>query len=1201
MINQGVTMLFSQSRAIPSGRPSGSRSIRSLWLFVAFVSLLFTSPLRAQTDLGTVNGIVTDATGALVPNATVLLTSVDSGNVRNATSNDKGQFSINALQRGLYTAHVEAQGFQAQDQPFELRVSQTETLRFTLQPGSEKDTVTVTDAAPVVDVSTSSTGLVVSSEQMTDMPLNGRNFTELALLTPGVTRGTYGSAASGSGGNSETFRYGETGGAALSVNGLRQQANNFELDGVSNNELLVGTIVFFPPVEATQEFRITTSVAPAQFGGAGGAIIQSSIKSGTNQYHGSAFFFDRDAIFDANPNYTFGGYFPFEPKPTFHRTQFGGTMGGPLWKDRLFMFGDYQGLRQEQPQSRYTVTVPTVRMRTGDFSEILGQSNSAQPVNTFYVAACNGVAPASPAGSIFNPVTCQPWNYGGRANVINPAQISKAGFNFENAFPLPNLSNADGTPAIFNNFTGTPEQVQRFDDFDVRLDANLTRRDTAFARFSYGQDILQIASLFQNLPAGFGAGYNPTHPRGVAAGETHTFSNNFINEVLYGYTRDYYGYVNPFENVPLSQNLGIPDANRSPIEGGLSQINSGFESVGDDGPYKVPQKSQQLADNVIWSHGAHTFRFGGDFEFHDVQYFQIPCAKGCFNFSTDFTGFAGADVLTGFADSYNVGIGTPSGNTDTHNFHIAGYGQDDWKITNRLTLNFGLRYELFTYPTEVHNYQSNFSLTTLTLLEAGVNGNSRALVNNNYKDLGPRLGFAYDLTGDGKSSVRGGYGLYYFQERGGGGNSLFNNADFDGTITANAYQGARVTLSGETPICPNMGPSTPTCNTGPYPPYLYNNNAAAATGPLPVPIFGQVVNPADPVGVSLISQDPHSPTSMVQQWNLQFQKQIDQATSFTIAYVGTKSDHLLTSFNLNTQELNANYNQFAYPQFDTINRLINEGSGNSHALELSINRNFFHGLQLTGSYTWSHALDDSNGAFFTGTNNPGNRIEVTNGVANINGPLGNYGNSDQDIRNAFSFSSLWYLPIGRGQRFGRNLSRPVNALVAGWQINVFTILQSGSPFDVTTGKGNANGDITFAVPNERADLTGAIKYPKKLGEWFDYTQFSPPPATFTSTNTTYPVFDRQGTVGRNQLYGPSLRTLDFSVFRYFQLTKQIKSQFRVQAYNLANTPQFQNPNGEVDPGFNIPTAGIDNGNASQITGVRLHSERQLELAFRVMF
>lgn len=273
--------------------------------FAALLFLFTFLPIFAQTDSGSVRGSVADKTGAVIAGAKVTLTDKNSGTVRTATSNATGEFSFDALLRGQYLAHIEAAGFQAQEQSFELRVSQTQSLLFSLAPGSSSETVTVTGAAPVVDLSTSSTGLVVEAAQMTDLPLNGRNFTALALLTPGVTRGAYGSQASGVGGNAETFRYGETGGAALSVNGLRQQANNFELDGVDNNEMLVGTIVFFPPVEATQEFRITTTMASAEFGGAGGAMVQSSIKSGTNHYHGSAFVFDRDQIFDANPNYDF--------------------------------------------------------------------------------------------------------------------------------------------------------------------------------------------------------------------------------------------------------------------------------------------------------------------------------------------------------------------------------------------------------------------------------------------------------------------------------------------------------------------------------------------------------------------------------------------------------------------------------------------------------------------------------------------------------------------------------------------------------------------------------------------------------------------------------------------------------------------------------------------------------------------------------
>ena len=313
-----MKMIVSHLQKIPLG----------LWAILLAMTTLI-SPLYAQTDSGTVKGTVTDATGAVVPSAVIVLTNTQTGQVRSTKTDSAGVFDFESVSRGQYKANVEAQGFQAQEQLFQLQVSQTQSLMFSLKPGAANTTITVTSAAPIVDVSTSTVGLVVEAPQMSDLPLNGRNFTSLALLTPGVTRGAYGSQASGgpSQSNAETWRYSQTGGAALSVNGLRQQANNFELDGVDNNEMLVGTIVFFPPVEGTQEFRVTTSMAPAEFGGAGGAIIQSSIKSGTNQFHGSAFFFYRDQIFDANPNYNFEGITGGVPAPTFHRIQTGGTLG----------------------------------------------------------------------------------------------------------------------------------------------------------------------------------------------------------------------------------------------------------------------------------------------------------------------------------------------------------------------------------------------------------------------------------------------------------------------------------------------------------------------------------------------------------------------------------------------------------------------------------------------------------------------------------------------------------------------------------------------------------------------------------------------------------------------------------------------------------------------------------------------------------
>jgi hypothetical protein len=1168
------------------------------------------SPLRSQMDSGTVKGTVTDATGAVVPGAVITLTNTQTGQVRSTKTDSVGAFDLESVSRGQYKARVESPGFQAQEQLFELQVSQAQSLIFSLKPGAANTTLTVTDAAPIVDTSTSTVGLVVEAAQMSDLPLNGRNFTSLALLTPGVTRGAYGSQASGgaSQSNAETWRYSQTGGAALSVNGLRQQANNFELDGVDNNEMLVGTIVFFPPVEGTQEFRVTTSMAPAEYGGAGGAIIQSSIKSGTNQFHGTAFLFYRDQIFDANPNYNFENIAGGVPAPTFHRIQTGGTLGGPIWRDRLFLFGDYQGLRQRQPQGETFTSVPTQLMRNGDFSELLDKTITqgnyqTNQINSYWIPACSQYGGQSPAvfGGIYDPLTCQQFP----GNVIPDGQRSKVGKNLLNAYPLPTPSLA--TKTVVNNYQTNPVNTQHMDDFDLRLDANITSKDTAFARYSYGQEVLNIASLLPNLPSGSGAGYNPTHPRGVAVGETHVFSPALVNEARFGFIRPYYAYINPFNNVALATQLGIPGVNTS-MEGGLGIISSSFAGVGDAGPYEVPQKTFQVADNLSWTRGNHSFKFGADIMHHQVKYFQIPDAKGNWNLSNDFTGYSGSEPLAGFVNNFEAGVGVPQGFIDTRNWYSGYFVQDDWKITRRLTLNLGLRYELFTYPTEAHNNQSNFDLTDLTLHEAGQNGHSSALVNNNHNNFGPHVGFAYDLTGKGTTSLRGGYGIFYFQERGGGGNGLWSNPDFNGERVVDAWLGSqrRINLDGEIPAC--SATITAHCQSSPN----YDNNEADATGPLPLPKFGTLVDPLNPTGASLISQDPHAPTAQVQEWNLQLQRQIDRATSLTVGYIGTKSEHLLTSFNLNEQEIgfvngkHVAYDQDLYPAFGPINRLINEGIANNNALEVMLQRNMDKGVQLTVAYTWAHALDDGDGAIDTGTADQ--KIQIVNGAPAMKGSSGDYGNSDEDIRQNLSFSALVKLPFGRGRAFGRQISRPLDYAVGGWQLNTIVHLQTGTPFDAYTGKGSIPGDTSNAcgcewtVPNERPDLTGKIKYKKSIYEWFDYTQFSSPPATWVNgVGNGYPVMDREGTLGRNQLYGPSYRTLDASLFKDFPVVKGITAQFRAQAYNLANTPEFQNPNGQISALFNTPAPGIDNGFASQINGVRLHSERQLEFAFRLTF
>jgi hypothetical protein len=1006
------------------------------------------------------------------------------------TSSEDGTFSVLSLQPGRYAVEVTAPNFKTTKQEITLEVAQTAPLIVALEAGAVSETVTVTTDIPQVETTTSAVGEVIQGREAVELPLNGRNVLELARLSPGVTTGVNDGFASGVSGNAETYRGRNTGGASLSVNGQRTQANNFLLDGVDNNESLVNTINVFPSAEAVQEFRVQTSVASAEFGRGGGGIINSVIKSGRNDFFGSAFLFLRNDNLDARPT--------FAPiKSEFRRSQFGGTVGGPIWKDKVFFFGDYEGLRQFLPLNPETATVPTARMRTGDFSELL------------------------PDRQLTDILTGLPIP-GNRLDQLPGNRLNPVALAYLQAFPLPTRA------GIFNNFETTRTEVTEQNTYDIRIDSTINDTNQLFGRWSQGFFDQTTSSRLPDLPAGFGSGTNPTRTKGMAIGWNTAITSRLFNELRVQASRISYGYTPPFFDQAISADLGIPNANRDESLGGGALIggyNGQLEYTGDFGPYLVPQNTYQLVDSLSYTTGNHTLKFGGTILRRDVSLYRPNRGKGYFFLigngtpnecgGAASTGWEQADLLIGFVCNYQ--IGPPFGSVGTRNWENGLFVQDDWRVNRKLTLNLGLRYEYFTNPTEMYGRQANFDLETGSLVLASDSGDD--LVETDKNNFGPRVGFAYDIGGNAKDVIRGGYGLFYFLDRGGIDNQLAQNPPYSGFSQFNYTDGFRITLSGRAP-------------NGTL-------DSRLATGPLPI---GSVdsVNLANPQNVTVLAWRPDNKVSNVHQFNVQYQRQLTSDTALSVGYIGTRGRNLILYYNLNGRIVEPGTN-VECPNGDTtppcygnggnVNVRDDIGESQYDSLQVSLERRFSKGWQYRLAYTLSKTKDNGEGAFDAVGDRNINFIEP-------------FATSRLDFPHVFSFETVYDIPFGRGRMWGSDLHPALDAIIGGWQVNGIYRASSGQPFDI-----RRNG--------VRVDLVGE-PYTGETDLYLNRSAFQDAPA------------GRFGDLERNSLRGPATNQLNLGFTKNWGFWESYKVQFRTEIFNVFNTPQLTPPNqdlGNTDPVF----------------------------------
>jgi hypothetical protein len=1134
-------------------------------ILLTLLVLAFAGSTWAQKDTGTIVGTVKDPTGAVVLGAKVTVTDVDRGQTFNTSTNDAGEFVAGPLRIGRYTVTVEHPGFKkAVSVEVSLDVQQRIAVNIALEIGQVGEQVVVSGAAPLLETETSGLGQVVDNKRVVNLPLNGRNFAQLALLTAGTAPSEPGAR--------------DEGGYGFSANGARSLQNNFLLDGVDNNSNLPDLLnetnyVIQPSVEALEEFKVQTNAYSAEFGRGNGAIINATIKSGTNQIHGSVYEFLRNEKFDAK-NFFDSHTDPIAP---YKQNQFGVTFGGPIVKNKTFFFVDYEGLRIRQSQT-WASTVPTAAMRSGDFSSLIDYT---QPNGT----DCQGHT--TYVGEIFNSrqagAGCGvPFQYDGTGaplNIIPSALLDPLALAITNLFPLPNAN------GLGYNYVSNPVRAESRNNFDVRVDQKFTDKDYGFFRFSYEDQPSVLPGPFATGGdgGGFFTGVEDNAYRSFATSWTHMFPPQVVNEFRLGYNRVNSQRLQLNSDKTSEQILGypggFPGVPNVPMNGGLPQLYfSDVSTIGS--PTFLPsheiQNTYSLLDNLTWARGKHSLKFGTEIRLEEFTIFQPAAPRGALDFGPVFTdnpavlgsgGSGFASFLIGLSDGGTI---NNMHNIDYHRPVYAFYVQDDWKITPKLTLNLGLRYELFTTIKERHNQLATFDLATASLIvPQGVNAQltptiagfiplhatgTPGLIKPDLNNFAPRIGLAYQVTP--KLVVRTGYGIFY------GGNeagpwsnpSMGFNPPFFTIQNFNAPCGAA-----------SANPATVDCSLRGIP--------TLASG-FPA---NSLVDPNTPF---LFSIDPHLATPYMQQWHLSTQYQLPGQTLLEIGYAGSKGSKQYLFFNANqaapTDDPNAAMApRRPFPQIDSsIANIQSVGYSNYNSLQVRTEKRFSHGLTFLAAWTWAHSLDLASNADLGAQNGGDFRYHIH--------PEWEYGNSDFDIRHRFVFSYLYELPVGHGKHFLNDAHGVLNQIVSGWQIGGITSISTGNWFTILDG----NGSFANSDGQQRPDLIGdPHATPCVPGTFFNTCAFADP------------ALGSFGNLGRNVMHGPGYQIWDFSLFKNFQISERMKLEFRSEFFNVFNHANLQFAKSGPQNSINTTTFGTPE--FGFLTAAR--DPRQIQFALKLSF
>jgi hypothetical protein len=1188
-------------------------------------------PLRsfAQVDAGAISGTVKDSSGGVVSGAKVTLANEDTGQQLSTTSGPDGEYVFAPIKIGHYSVSVEIQGFRrVQQNNVSVDVQQKVVVDVTLSPGATTETVEVNAEPPVLQTQDASVGQVIGERTVNALPLNGRNFVFLAQLSAGVTQDqqdTRGLGASGS----------------FAANGLRPAQNNYLLDGIDNNvglvDFLNGThFVVRPPVDAVEEFKIQTNSFSAELGRSAGAVLNATIKSGTNNFHGALWEFFRNNKLDAANFFENAGGLT---KGKFRQNQFGGSFGGPVilphlynGKDKTFFFFDYEGTRIRQAIP-YTSTVPTALERSSNYtnlSELLTQGGTQTDV----------LNRTTPLGQVFDPATTRAvlcnvqdavsgitapcpsgTNAGdqiGFAREPFPGNIIPANRLDPNAIALLNLFPAPNNSSLFSNFASNPALKVNANQFDVRGDQNFSEKDQMFARVSYSDTPQLIPGPFTGIADGgsFSAGDQTASSINVALSETHTFSPLLINEARIGVNRIATTRVQPFSDklTDIPGSFGIQGVPQVPFNGGLGTIFiTGLNTLGSNQflPSVETSLTSQYMDNLTKVWGKHTTKVGFEHQHLRFTILQPPSGRGAWSFSgvytevpsqsggntglaqmllTPVTSTVGGSDFVGGADEVQA---SNYANTDMGRNYNAAYIQDDWKVTPKLTLNLGIRWEYFGQIVERYGASTNFQPASasqparflLTKKRCNVplspdfktaaaadNISIECLSNpglgeSQKTNFGPRIGIAYRVTPE--LVVRAGAGIFF----GGFENSTIGTY-FDFPFQFNL-------------VFPSLAPDQP---------ITFANGSIATletglTGVTPI-----TSGSAEPEGAGLVGQDYHLKTPYTQSYNLTVQDQLSPSQTVQAAYVGNGVRHLGVYINPNSPSeiLPPGLNSFdfsPYPHFPT-GFIYTSFAGNSyyHSLQLNYERQFSAGLQVLANFTWSRCRTDATDVL--------NETALAYRAALLPGfgIRGDYGLCDFDINKVFHFSGTYELPIGAKKRFLANSGKIVDAVLGGWKTNWILTLQGGQPFTIHCVNATTSGFGCNAllVPGQNV-----YAGPHNVDQWLNPAAFADPPVA-----TAIGQSDRSPLGGAaTQFYGPGFHRLDFSLFKAFRTSETTNLEFRSEFFNLTNHPNFSAPgfsgNGVVAAPGSLDY--ISPGSFGKITSTRDGQNDQREIQFALKF